>query len=225
MAGTAENLARKYGITREAQDEFAIRSQKLAAAAWQSGRFRDEITPVEKFVQDDHLRPDTTMETLAKLKPAFAKDGFVTAGNASGIVDGAGAVVVTSRDRAKTAPLGRIVSWGIAGVPPDIMGIGPVPAAKIALEKAGLNLSQIDLVEVNEAFAAQYLSVEKALELDRNRVNVNGGAIALGHPLGATGTRLIMTILYELKRRKQKYGLAAACIGGGQGIAIILEAL
>jgi acetyl-CoA acetyltransferase family protein len=225
MAGTAENLARKYGITREAQDEFAVRSQKLAAAAWQSGRFRDEITPVEKFVQDDHLRPDTTMETLAKLKPAFAKDGFVTAGNASGIVDGAGAVVVTSRDRAKTAPLGRVVSWGIAGVPPDIMGIGPVPAAKIALEKAGLNLSQIDLVEVNEAFAAQYLAVEKALELDRNRVNVNGGAIALGHPLGATGTRLIMTILYELKRRKQKYGLAAACIGGGQGIAIILEAL
>jgi acetyl-CoA acetyltransferase family protein len=225
MAGTAENLARKYGITREAQDEFAVRSQKLAAAAWQSGRFRDEITPVEKFDQDDHLRPDTTMETLAKLKPAFAKDGFVTAGNASGIVDGAGAVVVTSRDRAKTAPLGKIVSWGIAGVPPDIMGIGPVPAAKIALEKAGLNLSQIDLVEVNEAFAAQYLSVEKALELDRNRVNVNGGAIALGHPLGATGTRLIMTILYELKRRRQKYGLAAACIGGGQGIAIILEAL
>jgi acetyl-CoA acetyltransferase family protein len=225
MAGTAENLARKYGITREAQDEFAVRSQKLAAAAWQSGRFQEEITPVEKFVQDDHLRPDTTMETLAKLKPAFAKDGFVTAGNASGIVDGAGAIVVTSRDRAKTAPLGRIVSWGIAGVPPDIMGIGPVPAAKIALEKAGLNLSQIDLVEVNEAFAAQYLSVEKALELDRNRVNVNGGAIALGHPLGATGTRLIMTILYELKRRKQKYGLAAACIGGGQGIAIILEAL
>ena len=225
MAGTAENLARKYGITREAQDEFAVRSQKLAAAAWQSGRFQEEITPVEKFVQDDHLRPDTTMETLAKLKPAFAKDGFVTAGNASGIVDGAGAIVVTSRDRAKTAPLGRIVSWGIAGVPPDIMGIGPVPAAKIALERAGLNLSQIDLVEVNEAFAAQYLAVEKALELDRNRVNVNGGAIALGHPLGATGTRLIMTILYELKRRKQKYGLAAACIGGGQGIAIILEAL
>src|SRR5215468_2525583 len=225
MAGTAENLARKYGITREAQDQFAVRSQKLAAAAWQAGRFNEEVTPVEKFAQDDHMRPDTTMETLAKLKPAFSKDGFVTAGNASGIVDGAGAVVVTSRERAKTAPLGRIVSWGIAGVPPELMGIGPVPAAKIALEKAGLNLSQIDLVEVNEAFAAQYLSVEKALELDRDRVNVNGGAIALGHPLGATGTRLIMTILYELKRRKKKYGLAAACIGGGQGIAIILEAV
>jgi acetyl-CoA acetyltransferase family protein len=225
MAGTAENLARKYGITREAQDEFAIRSQKLAAAAWQAGRFNEEITPAEKFAQDDHMRPDTTLETLARLKPAFAKDGFVTAGNASGIVDGAAAVVVTTSDRAKTAPLGRIVSWGIAGVPPEIMGIGPVPAAKIALEKAGLNLSQIDLVEVNEAFAAQYLAVEKALELDRDRVNVNGGAIALGHPLGATGTRLIMTVLYELKRRKKKYGLAAACIGGGQGIAIIVEAL
>jgi acetyl-CoA acetyltransferase family protein len=225
MAGTAENLARKYGITREAQDEFAVRSQKLAAAAWQAGRFNEEVTPVETFAQDDHMRPDTTMETLTRLKPAFANDGFVTAGNASGIVDGAAAVVVTSRERAKTAPLGRVVSWGIAGVPPEIMGIGPVPAAKIALEKAGLNLSQIDLVEVNEAFAAQYLSVEKALELDRDRVNVNGGAIALGHPLGATGTRLIMTILYELKRRKKKYGLAAACIGGGQGIAIIVEAL
>jgi acetyl-CoA acetyltransferase family protein len=159
------------------------------------------------------------------LKPAFAKDGFVTAGNASGIVDGAGAIVVTSAESAKTVPLGRIVSWGIAGVPPETMGIGPVPAAKIALEKAGLNLSQMDLVEVNEAFAAQYLAVEKALELDRERVNVNGGAIALGHPLGATGTRLIMTILYELKRRKKRYGLAAACIGGGQGIAIIVEAL
>ncbi len=225
MAGTAENLARKYGITREAQDEFAVRSQQLAAAAWQAGRFRDEVTPVDKFAQDDHMRPDTTVESLAKLKPAFAKDGFVTAGNASGIVDGAGAVVVTSRERAKTAPLGRIVSWGIAGVAPDIMGIGPVPATKIALDKAGLNLSQIDLVEVNEAFAAQYLAVEKVLELDRNRVNVNGGAIALGHPLGATGTRLVMTLLYELKRSKKRYGLAAACIGGGQGIAIIVEAL
>jgi acetyl-CoA acyltransferase 2 len=223
MAGTAENLARKYGITREAQDEFALRSQKLAAAAWDAGRFRDEVTPVEKFDRDDHLRPDTSLEGLAKLKPAFAKDGFVTAGNASGIVDGGAAVVVTTRDRARTQPLGRIVSWGVAGVQPEIMGIGPVPATRIALEKAGMNLSQIDLVEINEAFAGQYLAVEKALELDRNKVNVNGGAIALGHPLGATGTRLVMTVLYELKRRKQKYGLAAACIGGGQGIAIIVE--
>jgi acetyl-CoA acetyltransferase family protein len=179
---------------------------------------------VEKLDHDDHLRPDTTMEGLAKLKPSFGKDGFVTAGNASGIVDGGAAVVVTSSDCAKTPPLGRIVSWGIAGVPPEIMGIGPVPATKIALEKAGMNMSAIDLIEINEAFAAQYLAVEKALELDRSKVNVNGGAIALGHPLGATGTRLVMTLLYELRRRKKKYGLAAACIGGGQGIAIIVEA-
>jgi len=225
MATTAENLARKYGITRETQDEFALRSQKLAAAAWEAGRFRDEVTPVEKLDRDDHMRPDTTPEGLAKLKPAFGKDGFVTAGNASGIVDGGAAVVVTTADRAKTKPLGRIVSWGIAGVPPEIMGIGPVPATKIALEKASLKLSDIDLVEINEAFAAQYLAVEKALELDRNKVNVNGGAIALGHPLGATGTRLVMTVLYELRRSKKRLGLAGACIGGGQGIAIIVEAL
>jgi acetyl-CoA acetyltransferase family protein len=225
MAATAENLAKKYGITREAQDEFALRSQRLASAAWDAGRFGDEVTPVEKLEHDDHMRPDSTMEGLAKLKPAFAKDGSVTAGNASGIVDGGAAVVVTTADRAKTPPLGRIVSWGIAGVQPEIMGIGPVPATKIALEKANLKLGDIDLIEINEAFAAQYLAVEKALELDRNRVNVNGGAIALGHPLGASGTRLTMTVLYELKRRKKKYGLAAACIGGGQGIAVIVEAL
>jgi acetyl-CoA acetyltransferase family protein len=225
MAATAENLARKYDITREMQDEFALRSQQLAASAWAAGRFNDEVTPVEKLAKDDHMRPETTLEGLAKLKPSFGKDGFVTAGNASGIVDGGAAVVVTTRDRARTPPLGRIVSWGVAGVSPEIMGIGPVPATKIALQKAGLNLADIDLVEVNEAFAAQYLAVERALELDRNRVNVNGGAIALGHPLGATGTRLVMTLLYELKRRKKKYGLASACIGGGQGIAIIVEAL
>jgi acetyl-CoA acetyltransferase family protein len=224
MAATAETLARKYGITREAQDEFALRSQKLAAAAWGANKFADEVTPVEAFARDDHMRPDTTLEILAKLKPAFLKDGFVTAGNASGIVDGGAAVVVTTSDRAKSKPLGRIVSWGIAGVAPEIMGIGPVPATKIALEKAGLNLSDIDLVELNEAFAAQYLSVEKVLELDREKVNVNGGAIALGHPLGATGTRLVLTLLYELRRRKKRYGLAAACIGGGQGIAMIVEA-
>jgi len=175
--------------------------------------------------RDDHLRPDTTLEGLAKLKPSFSKDGFVTAGNASGIVDGGAAVVLTTRDRAKTQPLGRLVSWGVAGVEPEIMGIGPVPAVQIALQKAGLNLSRIDLVEVNEAFAAQYLAVEKELELDRNKVNVNGGAIALGHPLGATGTRLVMSVLYELKRSKRRYGLASACIGGGQGIALIVEAM
>ena len=224
MAATAETLARKYGISREAQDEFALRSQKFAAAAWEAGRFSEEVTPIEKVDRDDHLRPDTTLDVLAKLKPAFAKDGFVTAGNASGIVDGGAAVVVTTLKRAKSEPLGRIVSWGIAGVPPEIMGIGPVPATKIALEKAGMKLSDIDLVEINEAFAAQYLAVEKSLELDRNKVNVNGGAIALGHPLGATGTRLVMTLLYELRRRKKKYGLASACIGGGQGIAMIVEA-
>src|SRR5881409_442467 len=225
MATTAENLARKHGITRETQDEFALRSQKLAAAAWSAGRFQDEITPVELVARDDHMRPDTTLEGLAKLKPAFGKDGFVTAGNASGIVDGGAAVVVTTAERAKAKPLGRIVSWGIAGVSPEIMGIGPVPAARIALEKAKLKLSGIDLIEINEAFAAQYLAVEKLLELDRNKVNVNGGAIALGHPLGATGTRLVMTVLYELRRRNKRYGLAAACIGGGQGIAMIVEAV
>ena len=225
MATTAENLARKYGITREMQDEFALRSQKLAVQAWNGGRFRDEIVPVEKFERDDHLRSDTTLEALAKLKPAFGKDGFVTAGNASGIVDGGAAVVVTPAERARANPLGRIVSWGIAGVSPEIMGIGPVPAARIALDKAKLKLSDIDLVEINEAFAGQYLAVEKVLELDRTRVNVNGGAIALGHPLGATGTRLVMTLLYELQRSRKRYGLAAACIGGGQGIAIIVEAI
>ena len=225
MATTAENLARKHGITREAQDEFALRSQKLAAAAWSAGRFQEEMTSVELVTRDDHMRPDTTLEGLAKLKPAFGKEGFVTAGNASGIVDGGAAVVVTTPERAKTKPLGRIVSWGIAGVPPELMGIGPVPAARIALEKAKLKLSDIDLVEINEAFAAQYLAVEKLLELDRDKVNVNGGAIALGHPLGATGTRLVMTVLYELRRRNKRYGLAGACIGGGQGIAMIVEAI
>jgi len=233
MAVTAENLARKYNITREQQDEYALRSQKAAAVASEAGRFKDEITPVEiksrkgveLFDRDDHMRPDTTMEGLAKLKPAFSKDGFVTAGNASGIVDGGAAVVVTTADRAKTKPLGRILGWGIAGVPPEIMGIGPVPAIKIALDKAALQLAGLDLIEINEAFAGQYLACERSLELDRNKVNVNGGAIALGHPLGASGTRLTMTLLYELKRRNKRYGVASACIGGGQGIALIVEAL
>ncbi len=231
MAGTAENLARKHDISREQQDEFALRSQKAAAAAWEAGRFDDEITPVEiksrkgvkVFTKDDHLRPETTIETLSKLRPAFSKDGFVTAGNASGIVDGGAAMVLTTADKANGKALGRIVSWGIAGVPPEIMGIGPVPATRQALERAGLELSDIDLIELNEAFAAQYLAVEKELGLDRDKVNVNGGAIALGHPLGATGTRLTMTVLYELRRQNKRYGLATACIGGGQGIAIIVE--
>lgn len=236
MAVTAENLARDHGIARQTMDEFALRSQQRAGAALAAGKFNDEIVPVEVrgrkgpelFSADDHMRPDTTMEGLAKLKAAFAKDGFVTAGNASGIVDGGSAVVIASEagaKRSETQPLGRIVSWGIAGVEPSRMGIGPVPATQVALEKAGLKLSEIDRVEVNEAFAAQYLAVEKALELDREKTNVNGGAIALGHPLGATGTRLVLTLLHELRREKLRYGLATACIGGGQGIAMVIERL
>jgi acetyl-CoA acetyltransferase family protein len=175
---------------------------------------------------DDHPRPSTTLEGLAALRPAFGKDGFVTAGNASGIVDGAAALVIASREEAERRglrPLARIVAWGMAGVPPEIMGIGPVPASRRALEAAGLSLRDIDLLEINEAFAGQYLAVEKELGLERARTNVNGGAIALGHPLGATGTRLLLTLALELKRRKGKYGLAAACIGGGQGIAMIIQ--
>lgn len=235
MAQTAENLARKYEISREEQDEYALRSQKLAAAAHEAGRLREEIVPVEvkqrkatvTFEHDDHMRPDTTIEGLRKLPTAFAKDGFVTAGNASGIVDGAAALVIASEDRAKemgATPIGRVVAYATAGVEPSEMGIGPVPASQKALEKAGLALDDIDLIEVNEAFAGQYLAVERALGLDREKVNVNGGAIALGHPLGASGTRLVLTLLYELRRREKRYGLATACIGGGQGIAMIVEA-
>ena len=232
MAQTSDNLARKYEITREQQDEFAMRSQKCASEAVKSGRLQDEIVSVpvgrkgEVITADDHIRPDTTMEGLAKLKPAFAKDGFVTAGNASGIVDGAAMLVVTTAEKAKEkgkTPLGRIVSWGVAGCDPEIMGIGPVPATRIALKKAGLKLDDIDLIEINEAFAGQILAVAKELGIDHDKLNVNGGAIALGHPLGASGTRLVLTLLYELRRRKQRYGLASACIGGGQGIAMIVE--
>jgi acetyl-CoA acetyltransferase family protein len=234
MAGTAENLARRYEISREEQDAYALRSQQEAARARASGILAEEIVPVEvktrkgsKVVEaDDHLRPDTTLEVLAKLPTAFSKDGFVTAGNASGIVDGAAALVIAGeefvRDR-NLKPRARLVSWAYAGVEPDVMGIGPVPAVRKALEKAGLRLQDIDLIEVNEAFACQYLAVEKELGLDRSKTNVNGGAIALGHPLGASGTRLVLTALNELHRRGGRYGLASACIGGGQGIAIIFE--
>ncbi len=239
MANTAELYGSEQGITREMQDEFALRSQQKADAAYKQGRIQEELVPValrnskgeatgESLTEDDHRRPQTTMEGLAKLKPAFGKGGTVTAGNASGIVDGGAAVVMMSLEQALKRgikALGRIVSWGIAGVEPKLMGRGPVPATKIALQKAGLSLDYIDLIEVNEAFAAQYLGVEKELGLDREKVNVNGGAIALGHPLGATGTRLVITLLYELRRRKKKYGLATACIGGGQGIAMIVESM
>jgi acetyl-CoA acyltransferase 2 len=236
MAETAENVAAEYGVTRKDSDEYALRSQQAAEAAVLAGKMKDEIVPVEVkagrktelFSVDDHRRPETTLETLSKLGPAFRKDGIVTAGNASGIVDGAAAVVVT---HAKTAdargwkPLGRIVSWATVGVEPRIMGIGPVPASQKAMAAAGLKIAQMDRVEVNEAFAPQYLAVEKGLGLDRAKTNVNGGAIALGHPLGASGTRLILTLLLELRRTNLRYGLATACIGGGQGIAMIVEAM
>lgn len=234
MAQTSDNLARQYGITREAMDDYALRSQKAAAAAAQRGVFKEEIVPVDvpqgrktvRVEHDDHVRPDTTREGLAALKPAFGKDGFVTAGNASGIVDGGAALVLAHREEARRRglkPLGSLVSWGIAGVPPEVMGIGPAPSARKALEAAGLSLRDIDLVEVNEAFAGQYLAVEKELGLERDRTNVNGGAIALGHPLAASGSRLMLTLLLELRRRQGTYGLATACIGGGQGIAIIVK--
>jgi len=236
MAWTAEKLAEQMGISRKDADAYALRSQQAADAAAQAGFFKDEISPIEvkqgrKFIvvsEDDHRRPETTMETLEKLPPSFKKDGLVTAGNASGIVDGAAAVVVTlgraARERG-LKPIGRIVSWAVAGVDPTIMGIGPVPASRKALQQAGLTLGQIDRIEVNEAFAAQYLAVEKELGLPREKTNVNGGAIALGHPLGASGTRLVITLLNELRHKGFRYGLATACIGGGQGIAMIVEAL
>jgi acetyl-CoA acetyltransferase family protein len=234
MAQTSDNLARQHGITREAMDAYALLSQQRAARAAERGVFREEIAPVDapqgrktvRVEADDHPRPETTLEGLAALKPSFGKDGFVTAGNASGIVDGAAALVVASREEASrrgVKPLASIVSWGVAGVPPEIMGIGPVPASRRALAAAGLSVKDLDLVEVNEAFAGQYLAVEKELGLDRERTNVNGGAIALGHPLAATGTRLLLTLVLELRRRGARHGLATACIGGGQGIAMIVR--
>jgi acetyl-CoA acetyltransferase family protein len=236
MAITAEKLAEQEGVTRKEADAYSLRSQQAADAAYKACRMKEELVPVEvkqgkKTVvvsEDDHRRPETTMEILEKLPPSFKKDGIVTAGNASGIVDGAAAVVVTREKLAKDrglAPVGRIISWAVAGVDPTIMGIGPVPASQKALKVAGLSLEQMDRIEVNEAFAAQYLAVEKLLGLNRDKTNVNGGAIALGHPLGATGARLVITILNELRRNNLRYGLATACIGGGQGIAMVVEAL
>jgi acetyl-CoA acetyltransferase family protein len=236
MAQTAEKCAVKYGVSREEQDAYAVRSQQAASKAWAEGRFADEVVPVEiksrrgvtVVDRDDHLRADTTLEGLAKLPAAFSKDGTVTAGNASGIVDGGAALILASaralKDKSLT-PLSRLVGWAYVGVDPSYMGMGPAPATRKALATTGLTLDQIDLIEVNEAFAGQYLAVEKELGLDRERTNVNGGAIALGHPLGMTGTRLLLTLTLELGRRGRRYGLATACIGGGQGIAAIVERL
>ena len=238
MAITAENLAQQYELSRQFQDEYALRSHQRALAATESGRLREEIVPIEikdkkgnvRVVErDEGIRADTSMEALSRLPARFIKDkGTVTAGNASGITDGAAAVIVTSADYARQRglkPLGRIVSWGIVGVQPNIMGIGPAPAIRQALKRANLTLNDLELVEVNEAFAAQCCAVEKELGIERDRYNVNGGAIALGHPLGASGARVTLSVLYELRRRGGRYGVASACIGGGQGIAVIVENL
>lgn len=234
MGVTAENLAEKYHITREEQDEYALRSHELATKAQHEGKFKEEIVAVEvktrrgtkSFDTDEHIRPDSSLEQLSKLRPAFKKDGTVTGGNASGINDGAAANIIATESYIEEKglnPLARIVSWGVAGVEPKLMGIGPVPAINQALDRANLSLEDMDLVEVNEAFAAQYIAVEKVLGLDREKTNVNGGAIALGHPLGASGGRVIYTLVKELQRRGGRYGVASLCIGGGQGIAMIVE--
>jgi acetyl-CoA acyltransferase 2 len=237
MAETAEKLGERYGIGREAVDCYAALSQARARDAWGRGDYASEVVPVtlkdkrtrepQAWAADEHMRPDTTPEGLAKLPPYFRKDGVVTAGNASGICDGAGALVLASAQYAQEhglRPLGRLVAWAAAGVDPSTMGIGPVPAARRALERAGLVLDDMDLVEINEAFAVQYLAVEQALRLDRERTNLDGGAVALGHPLGASGARITLHLLHALRRRGGRYGLGAACIGGGQGIAVIVEA-
>lgn len=236
MAETAENLARRYGITREEADRYAERSQRCAWRAWEEGRFADEAVPVTYkakkgeavLERDEHMRPETTLERLAQLPPAFAKDGIVTAGNASGIGDGAAAMVIASAEYAQRKglkPIARLVSWGVAGVPPEIMGIGPAPASRQALERAGLGLGDMGLIEVNEAFAPQYLAVERELGLDREKVNVDGGAISLTHPLGASGARITVHLLHALRNRGLRYGLGSACIGGGQGMAVIVESV
>jgi acetyl-CoA acyltransferase 2 len=236
MAQTSDNVARRFGISREEQDAYALESQRKAADARARGRLAEEIIPVEAkkgrgtiiVSEDDHLTLDSTLEGLARLAPAFGKDGMVTAGNASGIVDGAAAVVVTTEERARTkgiVPLGRLVAEAVTGCDPAEMGLGPVSACRAALAKAGKSLDDMDLIEINEAFAGQILGVIKELGVDRSKLNVNGGAIALGHPLGASGTRLTLTLLKELRRRGKRWGLASACIGGGQGIALVVEAL
>ena len=236
MAETAENLADKYQLTRREVDEVAVGSQQRAKQAWDDCVFQDEVitVPIKKqgqtveFRADEHMRPETTLEALAALKPYFKKDGLVTAGNASGISDGAAATVIASESYAKARghkPLGRLVAWAPVGVEPKYMGIGPAPAARKVLQKAGMTLDQMDLVEVNEAFAPQYLAVERELGLDRARTNVHGGAIAIGHPLAASGTRITIHLLHALRRAGKRFGLGSACIGGGQGLAVIVEAL
>jgi acetyl-CoA acetyltransferase family protein len=235
MAITAENLAVQYGISRQDCDAFALQSQQRWAQAQANGAYQEEISPIElktkkgvvAFDTDEHPR-ESTLDSLAKLKPVFKADGVVTAGNASGICDGAASLVMTTRAHAEKLglkPIAKLVSWGISGCDPNIMGIGPVPASKIALSKAGKSVADMDLVEVNEAFAPQYLAVEKALGLDRSKTNVDGGAISLGHPLGASGARITAHLIYALKARGLKLGLGSACIGGGQGISVIVEAL
>lgn len=234
MGITAENVAEKYQVSREDQDAFAIESQRRASVAIEEGKFREEIAPFEIRTKkgltvvdtDEHPRPDTTLEKLASLKPAFRKGGSVTAGNACGRNDGAAAVVLMTEETAeakRVKPLARIVDWAAVGVSPEIMGIGPVPAVKKLLERTGKSIDEIDLFELNEAFASQALAVIRELGLDQEKVNVNGGAIALGHPVGATGARIVTTLLYELKRRNQRYGIATLCVGGGQGMAILIE--
>jgi acetyl-CoA C-acetyltransferase len=235
MGITAENVAEKYNVTREEQDEFAAKSQNKAEAAIKAGKFKDEIAPVAipqpkgepaLFDTDEFPRFGTTKEILAKLKPAFKKDGTVTAGNASGINDGAACVLLMSEGEAKNRgiePLAAIKSYGLCGVPPELMGMGPVCAAKKAIGRAGITTGKLDLIELNEAFASQSIAVSRELGLNTDRVNVNGGAIALGHPIGASGARILVTLLHELRRRNGAYGLAALCIGGGQGIAMVLE--
>lgn len=234
MGMTAEKLAHIYSISREAQDEFSLLSQKRATQARANGIFAKEIVPVEVasrrgkllISDDEHIKDGVTYEKLASLKPSFQKDGTVTPGNSSGINDGAASLIIASKkavQEKELQPLAKIVSWSVTGVDPTIMGIGPVPAIRQALDKVNLNISDIDLFEINEAFAAQYLSVEKELGINREIANVNGGAIALGHPVGASGARLILTLAYELNRRGGKYGVASLCIGGGQGIAVVIE--
>jgi acetyl-CoA acyltransferase 2 len=237
MGLTAENLAEMYNISREEQDEFACRSHVLAAEARENGRFAEEIVGVEVrdrkgntivVDRDEHIRADASPDNLAALPAVFKKDGTVTAGNSCGINDGAAALVVTTAKEAKDVglrPLGRLISWANVGVEPDIMGIGPVDATRKALKRAGMKLEDMELIEVNEAFAAQYLACERELGLDRDKVNVNGGAIALGHPVGASGARITLTLLYEMRKRGLRYGLSTLCVGGGMGIAAVLECL